>query len=81
VESSSVSCRGGVPGVVGTDVPALRGNPILGILGLAIATLLNAVNFLDNMDGILGSIIPVTAGDSRRWPHHGAPCTWRSRGG
>ncbi|HXL15204.1 MAG TPA: MraY family glycosyltransferase [Methylomirabilota bacterium] len=47
----------------GTDVPALRANPFLGIAALlAVAALLNAVNFLDNMDGILGALIPVTAG-------------------
>jgi UDP-GlcNAc:undecaprenyl-phosphate/decaprenyl-phosphate GlcNAc-1-phosphate transferase len=47
----------------GTDVPALRANPALGILAvLGVATLLNAINFLDNMDGILGALIPVTAG-------------------
>jgi len=47
----------------GTNVPALRENPLLGLTALlAIATLLNAVNFLDNMDGILGALIPVTAG-------------------
>ena len=59
----------------GTDVPALRANPILGAIAvLGIATLLNAVNFLDNMDGILGSIIPVTAaGFAALALVHGAP--------
>lgn len=59
----------------GTNVPALRENPILGVLAvIAIATLLNAVNFLDNMDGILGSIIPVTAGGFAALALiHGAP--------
>jgi UDP-GlcNAc:undecaprenyl-phosphate GlcNAc-1-phosphate transferase len=59
----------------GTDVPALRSNPILGAIAvLGIATLLNAVNFLDNMDGILGSIIPVTAGGFAALALvHGAP--------
>ena len=47
----------------GTNVPPLRENPLLGLTALlAIATLLNAVNFLDNMDGILGALIPVMAG-------------------
>jgi UDP-GlcNAc:undecaprenyl-phosphate GlcNAc-1-phosphate transferase len=47
----------------GTNVPALRTNPLLGLAALVgVAALLNAVNFLDNMDGILGAIIPVTAG-------------------
>jgi len=47
----------------GTQVPALRANPLLGIAALlGIAGLLNAVNFLDNMDGILGALIPVTTG-------------------
>lgn len=59
----------------GTNVPALRENPILAVLAvLGIATLLNAVNFLDNMDGILGSIIPVTAGGFAALALvHGAP--------
>lgn len=59
----------------GTDVPALRANPILGATAVVgIATLLNAVNFLDNMDGILGSIIPVTAGGFAALALvHGAP--------
>jgi len=59
----------------GTDVPALRANPLLGGTAvLGIATLLNAVNFLDNMDGILGSIIPVTAGGFAALALvHGAP--------
>jgi len=59
----------------GTNVPALRTNPVLGLLALlGIATLLNAVNFLDNMDGILGSIIPVTAGGFAALALvHGAP--------
>ena len=59
----------------GTDVPALRANPFLGIAAVVgIATLLNAVNFLDNMDGILGSIIPVTAGGFAALALvHGAP--------
>ncbi|HXF59132.1 MAG TPA: MraY family glycosyltransferase, partial [Candidatus Saccharimonadales bacterium] len=59
----------------GTDVPALRQSPILGgIAVIGIATLLNAVNFLDNMDGILGSIIPVTAGGFAALALvHGAP--------
>ena len=47
----------------GTGVPALRENPLLGALAVVgIAALLNAINFLDNMDGILGALIPVTAG-------------------
>ena len=47
----------------GTQVPALRESPLLGALALlGVATLLNAVNFLDNMDGILGVLIPVAAG-------------------
>ena len=47
----------------GTDVEAIRRNLLLGILAMiGVATLLNAVNFLDNMDGILGSVIPITAG-------------------
>jgi UDP-GlcNAc:undecaprenyl-phosphate GlcNAc-1-phosphate transferase len=59
----------------GTDVPALRLSPILGAIAvLGIATLLNAVNFLDNMDGILGSIVPVTAGGFAALALvHGAP--------
>ena len=59
----------------GTHVPSLRQNPILGIAAVvAVATLLNAVNFLDNMDGILGSIIPVTAGGFAALALvHGAP--------
>jgi UDP-GlcNAc:undecaprenyl-phosphate GlcNAc-1-phosphate transferase len=59
----------------GTDVPAFRSNPILGAIAVVgIATLLNAVNFLDNMDGILGSIIPVTAGGFAALALvHGAP--------
>lgn len=59
----------------GTNVPALRENPILGLTALlAIATLLNAVNFLDNMDGILGALIPVTAGGFAALALiHGAP--------
>jgi UDP-GlcNAc:undecaprenyl-phosphate GlcNAc-1-phosphate transferase len=47
----------------GTEVPALRENPFLGSVALlGVLTLLNAINFLDNMDGILGALIPVTAG-------------------
>ena len=47
----------------GTEVPALRENPFLGLVALlGVMTLLNAINFLDNMDGILGALIPVTAG-------------------
>ena len=47
----------------GTEVPALRQNPLLGSVALlGVLTLLNAINFLDNMDGILGALIPVTAG-------------------
>jgi len=47
----------------GTEVPALRENPFLGLVALlGVLTLLNAINFLDNMDGILGALIPVTAG-------------------
>ena len=47
----------------GTEVPALRQNPFLGSVALlGVLTLLNAINFLDNMDGILGALIPVTAG-------------------
>jgi UDP-GlcNAc:undecaprenyl-phosphate GlcNAc-1-phosphate transferase len=59
----------------GTDVPALRQSPVLGgITVIGIATLLNAVNFLDNMDGILGSIVPVTAGGFAALALvHGAP--------
>jgi len=59
----------------GTDVPALRANPILGLVAvLGVATLLNAVNFLDNMDGILGSMVPVTAGGFAALALvHGAP--------
>ena len=59
----------------GTQVPALRANPLLGILSvLGVAALLNAVNFLDNMDGILGALIPVTAGGFAALALiHGAP--------
>ena len=59
----------------GTQVPALRANPLLGILAvLGVAALLNAVNFLDNMDGILGALIPVTAGGFAALALiHGAP--------
>ena len=47
----------------GTDVPALRQNPLSGLVALfGVLTLFNAINFLDNMDGILGALIPVTAG-------------------
>jgi UDP-GlcNAc:undecaprenyl-phosphate GlcNAc-1-phosphate transferase len=47
----------------GTEVPALRQSPFLGSVALlGVLTLLNAINFLDNMDGILGALIPVTAG-------------------
>src|SRR5206468_8362496 len=47
----------------GTEVPALRENAFLGLVALlGVLTLLNAINFLDNMDGILGALIPVTAG-------------------
>jgi len=59
----------------GTSVPELRQNPILGVPAVvAVATLLNAVNFLDNMDGILGALIPVTAcGFAALALIHGAP--------
>ncbi len=59
----------------GTHVTALRENPLLGITALlGVATLLNAVNFLDNMDGILGALVPVTAGGFAALALvHGAP--------
>ncbi len=47
----------------GTDVAPLRENPLLGAIALlGVTTLLNAINFLDNMDGILVAFIPVTSG-------------------
>ena len=47
----------------GTRVPELRVNPLLGLVALVgVATLMNAINFLDNMDGILGALVPVTSG-------------------
>jgi UDP-GlcNAc:undecaprenyl-phosphate GlcNAc-1-phosphate transferase len=59
----------------GTRVPALRENPLLGLVALVgVATLMNAINFLDNMDGILGALIPVTAGGFAALALvHGAP--------
>src|SRR2546422_7375854 len=59
----------------GTQVPALRGSPLLGIAAvLGVAGLLNAINFLDNMDGILGGLIPVSAGGFAALALiHGAP--------
>jgi UDP-GlcNAc:undecaprenyl-phosphate GlcNAc-1-phosphate transferase len=46
----------------GGPVPELRQNPILGVLAVvAVGALINAVNFLDNMDGILGALVPITA--------------------
>ncbi len=46
----------------GTHVEPVRQNPILGFLALlGVVTLLNAINFLDNMDGILGTLIPIIA--------------------
>jgi UDP-GlcNAc:undecaprenyl-phosphate GlcNAc-1-phosphate transferase len=59
----------------GTEVQALRENPLLGILAvLGVAALLNAINFLDNMDGILGALIPVSAGGFAALALiHGAP--------
>ncbi len=59
----------------GTQVPVLRENPLLGFLAVVgVASLLNAINFLDNMDGILGSLIPVTAGGFAALALiHGAP--------
>jgi len=47
----------------GTDVVPLRSNPLLAAAALvAVVALLNAVNFLDNLDGIVGTMLPVTAG-------------------
>jgi UDP-GlcNAc:undecaprenyl-phosphate GlcNAc-1-phosphate transferase len=59
----------------GTEVSALRENPLLGILAVVgVAALLNAINFLDNMDGILGALIPVSAGGFAALALiHGAP--------
>ena len=59
----------------GTRVPALRENPLLGLVALiGVAALMNAINFLDNMDGILGALIPVTAGGFAALALvHGAP--------
>ncbi len=59
----------------GTQVPAFRQNALLGITALlGVVALLNAINFLDNMDGILGALIPVTAGGFAALALvHGAP--------
>jgi UDP-GlcNAc:undecaprenyl-phosphate/decaprenyl-phosphate GlcNAc-1-phosphate transferase len=47
----------------GTDVEPLRANPLLGAMAVVgVAGLLNAINFLDAMDGIVSAVIPVTAG-------------------
>ncbi len=59
----------------GTQVLELRENPVSGTIAvISVATLLNAVNFLDNMDGILGALIPVIAsGFAALAVIHGAP--------
>ncbi|HEY7727475.1 MAG TPA: MraY family glycosyltransferase [Candidatus Eisenbacteria bacterium] len=47
----------------GTEVPALRAHPLAGAVALlAVAALLNAINFLDAADGIVAALVPVTAG-------------------
>lgn len=47
----------------GTDVPELRAHPLAGTVAiLAVAALLNAVNFLDAADGIVSALVPVAAG-------------------
>jgi len=47
----------------GARVAPIRENILLGMLALlGVMALLNAINFLDNMDGVLGTLIPVTAG-------------------
>ena len=59
----------------GTEVPTLRTNPLLALVAvLGITALLNAINFLDNMDVILGALIPVGAGGfAALGLIHGAP--------
>jgi UDP-GlcNAc:undecaprenyl-phosphate GlcNAc-1-phosphate transferase len=47
----------------GTEVPGIRAHPLAGAVAiLAVAALLNAVNFLDAADGIVAALVPVTAG-------------------
>lgn len=46
----------------GPNVPWLRASPVsLGIAILGVTALLNAINFLDAMDGVVGTVIPITA--------------------
>ncbi len=59
----------------GTHVEPLRDNPLLGLVALlGVTTLLNAINFLDNMDGLVSALVPVTAsGFVALGLIHGAP--------
>lgn len=46
----------------GPEVPWLRASPVsLGVAILGVTALLNAINFLDAMDGVVGTLIPITA--------------------
>jgi len=46
----------------GTQVEWIRGNPVaLAGAILGVMALLNAINFLDAMDGIVGAVVPITA--------------------
>ena len=59
----------------GPHVPWLEGNPIA-LVGavLAVVTLLNAVNFLDAMDGVVGTVLPIiTLGFIAIAVRYGAP--------
>jgi len=46
----------------GTEVEWIRANPLaLAAAILGVTALLNAINFLDAMDGIVGAVVPITA--------------------
>lgn len=47
----------------GPQIDWIRGNPLaLAVAILGVTALLNAINFLDAMDGIVGAVIPICAG-------------------
>jgi UDP-GlcNAc:undecaprenyl-phosphate GlcNAc-1-phosphate transferase len=46
----------------GPDVPLIRESPLAAALAIfAVVALLNAINFLDAMDGIVAAVVPITA--------------------
>jgi UDP-GlcNAc:undecaprenyl-phosphate GlcNAc-1-phosphate transferase len=61
--------------VAGPDIPWIRQNPLVAATAIvAVVALLNAVNFLDAMDGIVAAVVPITAcGFLALGLLHGAP--------